>query len=72
MILFFLPGVALIGPNGSLVELFSGSAAALVAAFGWKLAWKWLGHKKSTILKPAAGMSVNHREGPPYRHEPAT
>ena len=34
VILFFLPGVALIQPNGSLVELFSGSAAALVGAFG--------------------------------------
>jgi hypothetical protein len=70
-ILFFLPGVALIGPNGSLVELFSGSAAALVAAFGWKLAWKWWAQKKSITPRPA-GMNVNHREGPPYRHESAT
>ena len=72
VILFFLPGVALIGPNGSLVELFSGSAAALVAAFGWKLAWKRLAKKRSTIPKRAAGRSVNHRESPPYRNESAT
>ena len=43
-ILFFLPAVALIQPNGSLVELASGSAAAVVAAYGWKWGWKlWSG-----------------------------
>jgi hypothetical protein len=36
----FLPAIALIQPNGSLVELSSGAAAALVGAYGWKLAWK--------------------------------
>ena len=40
LILFFLPCVALIQPNGSLVELFSGSAAALVGAFVWNQVWK--------------------------------
>jgi len=41
--IFFLPAVALIQPNGSLVELASGSAAALVAAHGWKSGWAmWL------------------------------
>lgn len=40
VILFFLPCVALIQPNGSLVELFSGSAAALVGACVWYWAWK--------------------------------
>ena len=39
-ILFFLPCVALIQPNGSLVELASGSAAALVGALGWKALWR--------------------------------
>jgi hypothetical protein len=39
-ILFFLPCVALIQPNGSLVEIFSGSAAALVGAFVWNFIWK--------------------------------
>jgi hypothetical protein len=36
---FFLPAVALIQPNGSIVELGSGSAAALLAAHVWK--WLW-------------------------------
>jgi len=70
MILFFLPGVALISPNGSLVEMVSGSAAALVAAFGWKLAWNQLAKKRSIIPKWAAGMRAIYREGPPYKHEP--
>lgn len=38
-IIWFLPAVALIQPNGSLVELVSGAAAALVAALGWRLVW---------------------------------
>jgi putative effector of murein hydrolase LrgA (UPF0299 family) len=40
LFLFFLPAVALIEPSGSLVELVGGSAAALVAAYGWKWIWK--------------------------------
>lgn len=36
---FFLPGVALIQPNGSLVELVGGAFAAILAAFFWKQAW---------------------------------
>jgi hypothetical protein len=71
VILFFLPGVALIGPNGSLVELFGGSAAALVAAFGWKLAWKQLAKKRSIVPIRGTGRSAHHRESPPYRNEPA-
>ena len=38
--LYFLPAVALIQPNGSMVELVSGSAAALAAAFGWSWLWR--------------------------------
>ncbi|MCL4768140.1 MAG: hypothetical protein KJZ80_18115 [Hyphomicrobiaceae bacterium] len=38
-ILFYLPGVALIQTIGSMVELASGSVAALVAAYGWRWAW---------------------------------
>ena len=38
-LLYFLPGVALIQPNGSLVELTGGAAAALAAAFGWRYLW---------------------------------
>ena len=52
VILFFLPAVALIDPQGSLVEMFSGSAAALVAAYGWKWAWKqWIAHRASSIKR---------------------
>jgi hypothetical protein len=44
LLLFFLVGAALIQPNGSLVELFSGAAAALVAAYGWSWTWRrWAG-----------------------------
>jgi hypothetical protein len=47
--LFFLPCVALIQPGGSIVELASGSAAALVGAYGWKWAWKqWVAHRASS------------------------
>jgi hypothetical protein len=38
-ILFFLPCVAMIQPNGSIVEITGGPAAALVAAYGWKMLW---------------------------------
>ena len=36
----FLPAIALIQPNGSLVEISSGAAAALVGAHGWRWVWK--------------------------------
>jgi len=49
VILLFLPCVALIQPNGSLVELFSGSAAALVGAFVWNFIWKRLVMRNSTV-----------------------
>ncbi len=39
-IVFFMPAAAMIHPNGSLVELTSGGAAALVAAYGWRWAWQ--------------------------------
>ena len=38
-ILFFLPCVAMIQPNGSIVEITGGPAAALVAACMWR--WLW-------------------------------
>jgi hypothetical protein len=53
-IVSFLPAIALIQPNGSLVELTSGAAAALVAALGWKWAWNhW--------LVPAARVNAGRR-----------
>jgi hypothetical protein len=45
VILFFLPCAAMIQPNGSIVEITGGPAAALVAAYGWKWAWaQWTAH----------------------------
>jgi len=64
VILFFLPCVAMIQPSGSIVEITGGSAAALVAAYGWKWAWNhwaaypagWRGRfspaRNSALLKP--------------------
>jgi hypothetical protein len=40
LLIFFLVAAALIQPNGSLVEMFSGAAAALVAAYGWRWTWR--------------------------------
>jgi len=37
--MFFLPAVALIQPNGSIIELMSGAAAAWAAGYGWRLMW---------------------------------
>ena len=48
LIPFFLPCVALIQPNGSIVEITGGPAAALVAAYGWKWTWnQWVAHRPS-------------------------
>jgi hypothetical protein len=51
-ILCFLPVVALIQPNGSIVELCSGAAAALVAAYGWKWAWERFGSTQRATAAP--------------------
>ena len=51
--LFFLPAAALIQPNGSMVEITGGPAAALVAAYGWQLVWKhWSGHRAHPTMVP--------------------
>jgi hypothetical protein len=71
VILFFLPCVALIQPNGSLVELFSGSAAALVGASVWYWAWKrFIGRKSKPKWTPVR--IANRIEGSSYKHESAT
>jgi putative effector of murein hydrolase LrgA (UPF0299 family) len=67
MILFFLPCVALIQPNGSVVELFSGSAAALVGAVVWNHVWRSV-EKRPAIQKHAAELA-NHPERPRYKNE---
>jgi hypothetical protein len=38
----FLPAVAIIQPNGSMVEVIGGAAAAWIAAYAWRWAWvRW-------------------------------
>jgi hypothetical protein len=56
-----LPGIALIQPNGSLVEITGGAAAALIAALFWRHVWRQVAGQKirqSVIrhsqLRPAA------------------
>ena len=39
-IMYFLPCVAMIQPNGSIVEITGGAAAAFVAAYLWR--WLWI------------------------------
>jgi hypothetical protein len=41
-VIYFVPTVALINPQGSMVEMASGSAAALLGAYAWKLIWESL------------------------------
>lgn len=39
---YFLPAIALIQPNGSIIELSGGVAASFAAGYGWKWAWgRW-------------------------------
>lgn len=46
--LLFLPGVALIQPLGSMVELTGSAASAWIAGYFWKWAWeRWRAHKSS-------------------------
>ena len=71
-ILFFLPCVALIQPNGSLVELFGGSAAALVAALGWSLAWRKRDKQRVMKRLRVAGMRVKfHENSPDWNESPS-
>jgi hypothetical protein len=42
-IIYFLPAVAMIQPNGSVIEITGGAGAALAAAFAWRAGWRaWL------------------------------
>lgn len=51
-IVVFLPAVALIDPGGSLVEISSGAAAALIAALFWNVAWKKCLARRSAARRP--------------------
>jgi hypothetical protein len=67
VILFFLPCVALIQPNGSLVELFSGAAAAMVGALAWNLVWKRFVTKSSMVPAWVALETSNRPDSHSYR-----
>lgn len=56
--MYFLPAAGLIFPEGSLVEMASGAAAGLAAAFFWRWLWKaWESRKRSVPMsRPRSGM----------------
>ena len=52
----YLPAVALIQPNGSIVELMGGVAAGFVAAWGWGKVWMlWPGRERPDGLGTLGG-----------------
>ena len=61
--LFYLPGVALIQPNGSMVELIGGAGAALAAAYGWRWAWEQWARKRKRVKLTHYALS---RYSPPH------
>ena len=62
-ILFFLPTVALIDPNGSLVEITGSAASALIAAFAWR--WGWgMWRSREAHVRPGAGQLQHPGPGP--------
>jgi hypothetical protein len=56
-ILCFLPAVALIQPNGSMVELCGGAGAALVAAYAWKWAWGQFNSRQRAVAASARNLA---------------
>jgi hypothetical protein len=51
LILYYLPCVALIQPNGSIVELTGGAAAALVGAYIWKWIWTSWSRRRTVRMR---------------------
>jgi hypothetical protein len=57
LILFFLIAVALIQPNGSLVEMAGGAAAAAAAAYVWNWLWHiWVRRSKRAPVREFAAL----------------
>jgi hypothetical protein len=56
---FFLPGVALIQPIGSMVELVGSASSAWIGAYFWKWAWaRWQERRGASLLpRPGAASS---------------
>jgi hypothetical protein len=50
--LYFVPAIAMIQPNGSIVEIMGGAAAATAAGFGWR--WAWRNWPKPYVRAPIA------------------
>lgn len=50
---FFLPCIALIQPNGSIVELSGGAAAALAAGLVWRTVWRSWSTRGQVAPQPA-------------------
>jgi hypothetical protein len=61
--LCFLPAAALIDPQGSMVEMASGSAAALVAAYVWRWAWLRLVGKNTIQQAPSRSVTQSSSVG---------
>ncbi len=55
-LIYFLPCVALIQPNGSVVELVGGAFAAALAAFGLRMAWLLLTQNRQGSRGPVPGL----------------
>ena len=53
LLLVFLPAVAAIRPNGSMVEIVGGPAAAIVAAHVWKRLWHHWSARRSMAARSA-------------------
>ncbi len=63
LMLTFLPAVALIQPNGSVVELVGGAAAAWVAAYGYGMIWSnFIIRKPTTSETLAPRPQISHPE----------
>jgi putative effector of murein hydrolase LrgA (UPF0299 family) len=62
LIVFFLPAVAMIDPNGSVVEITGGASAALLAAFVWRWAWGIWQSRESA--RPVPGRLQHPGPGP--------
>ena len=50
-VVYFLPAVTLINPQGSMVELAGGSAAALIAGLCWRWLWKRLRARNTALSR---------------------
>ena len=59
--LYYLPAVAMIQPNGSMVEVIGGAVSALIAAYGWRWAWtRWPKPISTSMVSPAHVVRTLH------------